>query len=459
MIANRYDGIDFPHDECRLLFVSGRPSATSLHERFIVSRFGAIRALSDRIQTRIVQAFGRCTRSPTDYAVVVVVGGDLVGHLEKRENRLEFHPELQAELTFGLDQSRNSTREDFLENLKLVISRESIMAAVDKAILAKRDAATQVVPKGSDQLKASARFEIEYAEAIWQGNYLAALAKARSALGHLQDSSLRGYRALWHYLAGSAAWLAHANSLGSDIGTAAEQYRHAAKAAVSIRWLNQLAALGPKIAQTDTTQDSKAMALVENLEARIETLELVHDRKFDAEENRIRVAIGADDATHFEQGLLLLGSHLGYACDRPQGDSAPDSWWKADDQFGFVFEAHSGGDDTGLVGSVKIRQTKLHPEWVRANVQMSKDAEIVTVLITTKADVQPDAKPFLKGVAYWNITDFRKWVEEALSAVREARMGFSAGDLAWRAYAADILGAANVAPVQLKTKLRALTEQ
>jgi hypothetical protein len=457
VIANRYDGIDFPDDECRLLFVSGRPSATSLHERFIVGRFGAIRALSDRIQTRIVQAFGRCTRSPTDYAVVVVVGGDLVGHLEKRENRLELHPELQAELAFGLEQSRESTMEDFLDNLKLVIAQDPVIRGVNKAILTKRDAATQAVPAGSDELKASARYEIEYAEAIWQGNYLGALAKARSALGHLQDPSLRGYRALWHYLAGSAAWLAQASNLGSDIGTAAEQYRHAVKAAVGIRWLNNLAALGPKPAVVENTPDTKAMALVENLEARIETLELIHDRKFDFEENRIRVAIAADKAADFEQGLLLLGNHLGYECMRPPGDSAPDCWWKADDQLGFVIEAHSAGEETGLLGSVKARQAKLHPVWVEANVSMSKDAEIITVLITTKNDVQPDAKPFLKGVAYWSITDFKKWVEAALSAVREARAGFAAGDLVWRAHAADILSKAGVAPVQMKEKLTGLT--
>lgn len=457
VMANRYDGIDFPNDECRLLVVSGRPSATSLHERFLVTRFGAIRALADRIQTRIVQAFGRCTRSPTDYAAVVVVGGDLVGHLEKKENRLVFHPELQAELAFGLEQSKGSTKEDFLENLKLILGKAPIMKAVNKDILAKRDAATQAVAPGSDALKASARLEIEYADAIWQGNYLEALAKARAALGLLDDSSLRGYRAVWHYLAGSAAWLAQATKLGSDIGAAAAQYRQAAKAAVGIRWLNTLAALGPKPAAAESAPDTKAMALVENLEARIESLELIHDRKFDAEESKIRTAITANDAPNFELGLFLLGKHLGYQSERPAGDSAPDSWWKADDDLGFVIEANSDADAASPLGSTKARQANLHPVWVKEHITMAKGAEIISVLITPKAGVQPDAKPFLKGVAYWNIADFRKWVEGALSAVRAARVDFAAGDLTWRAHAADALSKAGVAPVQLKETLATLT--
>jgi len=455
VIANRYDGIDFPDDECRLLFVAGRPSATSLHERFIVHRFGAIRALADRIQTRIVQAFGRCTRSTTDYAVVVVLGGDLVTHLEKREHRMVFHPELQAELTFGLEQSRDRTKNEFLENMRLMFSRDPVMKDVDKDILSKRDAAVQSVPPGCDQLAKSARHEIEYAEAIWQGNYVGALDKARAALSLLEDPSLRGYRALWHYLAGSAAWLAQESKLGSNIGAAAEQFRHAAKAAISIRWLNNLAALGPKPIEADNTPDTKAMALVENLEKRIVTLELLHNRKFDAEESKIRAAINKNNAADFELGLLLLGKHLGFDSQRPTGDSAPDCWWQVDDHLGFVLEANSEGGASPL-GSTKARQAKLHPDWVKDNVTMAKDAQIISVLITPKADVQPDAKPFLKGVAYWNLADFRIWVEAALSAVRDARAGFAADDLAWRANAAEVLSKAGVAPIQLKEKLATL---
>lgn len=55
-----------------------------------------------------------------------------------------------------------------------------------------------------------------------------------------------------------------------------------------------------------------------------------------------------------------------------------------------------------------------------------------------------------------NISDFRKWVEGALSAVRDARVGFAAGDLAWRAHAADVLAKAGVAPIQLRERLAAM---
>ena len=59
VVANRYDGIDFPEDDCRLLFVEGLPRATNLQERFLMNRMGANLLFNDRVQTRVLQAVGR----------------------------------------------------------------------------------------------------------------------------------------------------------------------------------------------------------------------------------------------------------------------------------------------------------------------------------------------------------------------------------------------------------------
>jgi Rad3-related DNA helicase len=121
IMANRYDGIDFPDDQCRLLIMNGLPGATNLQERFLLTRMGARLLLQDRIRTRVVQAVGRCTRSTTDYSAVLAFGEDLLTYFSKRENRDFLHPELQGEITFGLDQSRSA--EDMIENLNLFYAR------------------------------------------------------------------------------------------------------------------------------------------------------------------------------------------------------------------------------------------------------------------------------------------------------------------------------------------------
>jgi Rad3-related DNA helicase len=108
VVANRYDGIDFPNDDCRLLFVEGLPKATNLQERFLMNRMGAHLLYNERVQTRVVQAVARCTRGLNDFSAVVVSGDELTDYLTNVKRRKHFHPELQAELLFGVEQSQKN---------------------------------------------------------------------------------------------------------------------------------------------------------------------------------------------------------------------------------------------------------------------------------------------------------------------------------------------------------------
>jgi Rad3-related DNA helicase len=87
IVANRYDGIDFPGNDCRLLFIEGLPRATNLQERFLMGRMGANLLFNERIQTRVLQAVGRCTRSLNDFSAVVVTGEELPEYLADRDRR------------------------------------------------------------------------------------------------------------------------------------------------------------------------------------------------------------------------------------------------------------------------------------------------------------------------------------------------------------------------------------
>ncbi|RYG57248.1 MAG: hypothetical protein EON56_02810 [Alphaproteobacteria bacterium] len=124
VIANRYDGIDFPGNDCRLLFIEGLPRAANLQERFIMLRMGASQLFNDRVQTRVLQAIGRCTRSLQDYSAVVVSGEELPDYLADRRRRVYLHPELQAELEFGIEQSVGTTVADIIENFDIFLANE-----------------------------------------------------------------------------------------------------------------------------------------------------------------------------------------------------------------------------------------------------------------------------------------------------------------------------------------------
>jgi hypothetical protein len=195
VFANRYDGIDFPGDECRLLFIDGLPKTTNAQERFLVSRMGAGNLLRGRIQTRVVQAVGRCTRSLQDYSAVVITGSEMTDYLNNPGRRRHFHPELQAELEFGAAQSTGTPLLELLENFNIFLRNDSDWESVNKQILAKRDAATQLPHPGIIELSGVVASEIEYQRRLWQGHYEEAVESAGQVLGGLTDTELGGYRA------------------------------------------------------------------------------------------------------------------------------------------------------------------------------------------------------------------------------------------------------------------------
>ncbi|MHC2274925.1 hypothetical protein ACVME8_001536 [Bradyrhizobium diazoefficiens] len=286
VFANRYDGIDFPGDECRLLFLDGLPRTTNAQERFFVTRMGAGVLLQGRIQTRVVQAVGRCTRSLQDYSAVVVTGAELTDYLNSPSQLRYLHPELQAELDFGARQSSNTTLNDILENFDIFIENGADWEGVNREILAKRDAATQQVHPGVPQLQAVVGAEIDYQQHLWQGYYEGAVDSAGHVLAGLTDASLKGYRAFWQYLAGAAASQGERSGVTAMSARARSHYANARDSAGGIRWLSNLARFQPG-ASAPPVEKQALDSQIERLEALLLKLGTGHHGRYSKHEKSI----------------------------------------------------------------------------------------------------------------------------------------------------------------------------
>ncbi len=439
VIANRYDGIDFPDEDCRLLFVEGLSRTTNLQERFLINRMGANLLFNERIQTRVLQAIGRCTRGLNDYSAVVITGDELPAYLTDRKRRAFFHPELQAELEFGVDQSTRVTAQDLLDNFAIFLDHDEDWEEANQGILDAREAATQAKFPAMDQLEAVVAQEIAWQTAMWNEDYTKAYDAARDVLGGLTDPALRGYRALWHYLAGtSAETAAAAGEVGFDAHARA-QYRKAKEAAAGIPWLIGLARGGATAAPTPEEVGHGTLLLqVEQLEAQLVKLGTLHNREFSARENAIRE--GLKDGKTFEQAQVLLGEHLGFNAGKRENDASPDPWWIIGN-IAVVFEDHANAKgETSVIDATKARQAVSHPDWMREHVPASAGAQIQPVLVTPAKKAKDGAMPHLARVSHWDLDDFRRWADQVLVTVRDLRRDFhEPGDLAWRAQAAQAL--------------------
>ena len=436
IIANRYDGIDFPGEECRLMFIQGLPKATNLQERFLMVRMGANVLFNERVQTRVLQAIGRCTRSLEDYSAVVVSGENLTSYLVDIEKRKFLHPELQAEIQFGVEQSKGVPLNDLVENFDIFLKNDEEWEQANQEIVSCRRSTAQEVFPAMKELTDTVSHEIDYQIKLWQGDYEAALDHAGSVLGKLNASELRGYRALWHYLAGSAAWLGANTGISELHKKAQAEFACAKDATLNIRWLIGLAR-DQTVVDTSVEDNTVLMEQIERVEMILAQLGTIHDRKFAKREKEILDGLASTENHLFEHAHKLLGDLIGFKSDNAETDGSPDPWWIAG-KMCFVFEDHSGAQDESSLAVKKARQVASHPAWIRNKVPTSPDTDILPVLITPVRRATEGAVVHLQDVSLWSLEEFREWATKAITVIRELRSTFvEPGDLKWRELAAE----------------------
>ncbi|GAB5350924.1 DEAD/DEAH box helicase family protein [Qipengyuania sp. 483] len=437
ILANRYDGIDFPGDECRLLSVDGLPRAMNAQERFIMTKMTATALFNERIQTRVLQAVGRCTRALQDRSCVVVTGTELVDLLADRRKWKYFHPELQAELKFGVNQSTDVNAQNIFENFEMFLNNDAGWSTVDGQIRGSIGKFLQEEFPGMSDLNSVVAQEVSYQEAIWNKDYSAALIAAKAILAGLHDPALRGYRALWHYLAGSAALRLSSSPDDAQAKAAREQFMRAKGAAPSISWLNTLARTVGPIDEEKEQTSNEVLLQVEKLEQKFLDLGTATNKKFEVLAAEISRKLS--NAAEFEHGQVQLGELLGFTAGNEEGDAAPDPWWLGS-QLGIVFEDHADGDALTVFGAVKARQASGHPKWLKKKVSAAKEMTIEPVLVTPCTKAKSGADPQLDNVRYWSLAEFRSWATTAIAVLRELKGTFPGeADLVWRVEASERL--------------------
>ena len=443
LVANRYDGIDFRGEECRLLIVSGLPKATNLQERFLMSRMAANALYNERVQTRVLQAIGRCTRSFDDSSAVVVLGEDLQRHLVHKDARQFLDPELQAEIEFGVDQSRDVSSSVLVANLDLFLRNEDEWTDANAQIIDSRAEFERADFPAMAELSETAPHELQFQRALWNQDSEAALNAARDVLGSLGHTDLRGYRAWWFYLAGCAATLSTRLGAMDRKSEQRDYFARAKNAAPSLHWLSRLTEHDDDdaSAEEEATLSTRVACQLEGIETQLADLQMTHNRKFNQRVDSIREGLKSSEPKDFERGHESLGRLLGFEAGNEETRAAPDPWWVAD-ELCIVFEDHSDGSSKNPIGANKIRQAASHPNWIRAKEDLAHVKETVPVLVTPTVRAEEGADPHFSSLLVWPIDDFRAWAEAALATIVRIRRTFrEPGDLGWRAYAVEQLEA------------------
>ena len=397
LLLSRYDGLDLPDDACRLLIFGGLPSGTNLQERFMWSKINAFSILRDRVVTRFTQGVGRCTRSDNDYAVVFVTGRRLVDFLLKNENRRILNPELQAELQFGIENSRDKTKEKFRELRKAFLSKGDDWKDAEDAILSLRDSSSRHDDPISQQLKSVVGDEVAYLYAMWSDNFENALMHARNVADALGGDETKAYRAWWYYLSSEAAMALHEDTRERTYqDTARDLLKRASNCCIGVSWFARLGrSFGQGIGTPEV--DEMTVVAVETIREKLVDWGAVGPR-FEQQLRQIMKNLQSTEYKSFHRGLKGLGKMLGFHAELPEGDAAPDCIWSIGNSIYVVHEAKSEHKPNDPIGVNDIRQAQSHENWVCANRKCEYNTKILCLIESPRTKVASEAIAHAKSL-------------------------------------------------------------
>lgn len=421
LLTNRYDGLDLPGDNCRQLVIYGLPAAVNLQERFLLRRLNIYSILKNRIVTRITQACGRCTRGPTDYSLILLIGENIRDFCLKRENRLSLHPELQAEMEFGRVQSNVSKLEEFDELINLFYTQGEEWQVAEESIRDIRENTEPLEGSYFEKLYSIVSKEINYQYALWSKDYAEAINIARQIGDSLSGNEFEGYRALWNYFTGSIAWILFNQKNDQEyLKITKDFYLRAKSCSRIISWFSEL----PNPVDDSTRGediDKLSAYAIENIQDSLKKLGGV-GKRFEEELSKIEQLINIDDYKRFEYGLTKLGDLLGFKSTRPLGEGAPDSIWRLSNKILLLFEAKSEESEEGGISKRSCQQAKGHYDWAQTKIpEYEHFQEKLSIIITHRNEMEKSALPFINDLYFMHINRVREIFNEISGIIRRIR--------------------------------------
>lgn len=439
ILANRFDGIDFSDDASRLLFIWNLPKTTNLQERFLITRMGASKLYAERIRTRIIQAVGRCSRNPSDFSIVCVIGDSIQNDLTKQEKIKQFPPELRAEIQFGLENSVDySTVKDVIEQARDFLDRNENWQEAEEYIVDLRndywDEIDEVEKQVNDKLQKSAVLELKFQYSLWKKDYKAAFGFACDIIGVLNAPVLSGYKCFWNYMAGCMAFYLFQQGQ-SEYRTSGIQYlEEALKENISIRWLSGLSEKLFCAENKDIEENDFFFDCVERLENVFTSLPTA--QKLEKRIKKILDDLNSLDGKVFERGHKELGELLGYISHNPSSTGAPDPYWIINENNVVVSEdkIYEEKEQIKSIPISDVSEAGRHCIWILEHEKrILKDANIYTVLITNSTSIEDDARIYADNLYYVYRKDYVSWAVKALTVIRRVWNTYTdGGEMAWR---------------------------
>ncbi|OBQ63294.1 DEAD/DEAH box helicase family protein [Mesorhizobium erdmanii] len=384
LLVGRYDGIDLPDDDCRIMVVDGLPIGTSQLERYSFDRLHLDQAFFARIANRITQLFGRINRGKNDYGVYIIASRDFENWIRNVSNQAFFPKILQEQVRLS---------EDFCDQIKASITDERVYSIIDQIIdrdpkwveyynahiglnplddkkIEQRDQYTKV----DDQF---AKREANFIVKLWQGDIQGAIAEFEEEFETIRSNNprLAGWYSVW---IGTAYNMLGNQSAMFDWFDEARN-RLGGKLPLPRRQLDEIGTIHPE--KTVIEEGLRRFC--------IGSLPEVMKRGLKARE-QAKLAFGDTPHNIAEEAVRQIGANLGFDARRPCNDvhDGPDDLW-LDHHTKIAIPIELKNEKKGTaINSEEVGEIFQHLEWTRTNY---KGYSVPGILVYTESSSVTDS--------------------------------------------------------------------
>jgi hypothetical protein len=399
ILVSRYDGIDLPDQQCRIMLVDGLPVGTTQLERFQFDALRLERAFMSTIANRITQLFGRINRGKTDFGIYIIPDQENENWMRNVRNITSFPRILQEQIKLSEhfnDSIKGADDTTIYSIFDQIIGRDDEWIEyygsyinnqnIDDAKISEREKEDRIDD-------AYAKRESRFAVKMWQNDVEGAISELEGGSDSLSQINPRLYG--WYSI-----WLGIAHSI---VGNSEQSFDWFDEAR---RKLGSRVNLPRRPRLTELNLPKERTFLEEGLRRL-----LVLDRPKLIKEiaritDRIAPAFIIADHKPAEEGIRELGSVLGFDASRPCTDhgTGPDGIWVdhySKKIIGFELKSEKAG--TSEISKTDIGQCHDHIEWIRSQYPGYDLLGLAIPTAATKISGQANPSPLMHLVSLGNI--------------------------------------------------------
>lgn len=395
VLVNKYDGIDLPNDDCRILVIDELPDDRSLKEKIESTILENNKEVEIRRIRKIEQGMGRATRSLEDYSVVFLIGNKLVKTLYVKDGESAFTAATRKQLNFSravLHPFENSE----IGELKGAIN-EVLVNRADEWVTGIRSALLELddQPEYKNPLNSTICKALEFAREHNFSDAEKVLEKARNCS---DNNAIKGY--LGYYLASIKNF---SNKTEAQEILKSSRFWNS-RIVRPIDGVVYAKLISKTSRQAENCRDyflkflEKPNSIFLYLESILEDLVFV-----------------PDTSETFESAINEIGKMIGLATQRPEKDvgKGPDNLWVSENQEYFVIECKNGCNSTSsLINKHDVNQMNGSILWFKEKYQGSDDIFPLLIhpfsTVSYEATLQSDVRIMDED----NLCSFKKSVKD-----------------------------------------------